>query len=164
MTESYQLWKTAHVVGATIVFGTGLGIAFFCWVGSHRAIRDGDMGALRSMLRLTEIADYCFTAPAVAFQLGSGMALMHLLGWPWVSPWSLVVLALFALAGACWLPVVGLQHRLAREASRAASIAALSPAFHRWFRWWFALGIVAFAAVIGLLYLMAAKPLPLSFP
>ncbi len=162
MSDPYLFWKTAHVLGATIVFGTGLGIAFFCWFGYRRAVRANDLGALRTVLRLTVIADYCFTAPAIVFQLASGMILMHLLGWPWVSPWSGAVLGLFALAGACWLPVIGLQLRLAHEASRATSIAALSPVFHRRFRWWFALGIPAFSAVVVLVYLMVVKPLPVA--
>ncbi len=42
----------------------------------------GNFGALRSMLRLTVIADACFTAPAVAFQAVSGVALVNHLGWP----------------------------------------------------------------------------------
>jgi uncharacterized membrane protein len=42
----------------------------------------GNLGALRSMLRLTVIADACFTAPAVAFQAVSGVALVNHLGWP----------------------------------------------------------------------------------
>ena len=48
MMSPYLLWKTAHVLSATIVFGTGLGIAFFCWFGSRDALRRGDMAALRA--------------------------------------------------------------------------------------------------------------------
>ena len=32
----------------------------------------------------------------------------------------------------------------------------------RLFRWWFALGTVAFAAVIAIYWLMVAKPLPMN--
>jgi uncharacterized membrane protein len=47
--------------------------------------------------------------------------------------------------------------------SRAAdSTAALPPGFHRLFRWWFALGTVAFAAVIAIYWLMLAKPLSVA--
>ena len=34
------------------------------------------------MPRLTVVADACFTAPAVAFQAVSGVALVNHLGWP----------------------------------------------------------------------------------
>jgi uncharacterized membrane protein len=156
--DSYMLWKTAHIISAAVLFGTGFGIAFFCWFGYRAALRSGDVGALRSVLRLTVIADACFTAPAVVFQALSGYMLMRILGWPLLSVWSSVVWSLFILVGCCWLPVVALQVRLKREAETANTMDTLSNAFHRRFRWWFALGIPAFAAVIVIFYMMVAKP------
>lgn len=154
-----QYWKTAHVVSATVVFGTGLGIAFFCWFGTQHALRSGSLSALRTILRLTVLADWCFTAPAVMFQLVSGLMLMHLLGWAWFSPWSLVVLGLFVLVGLCWLPVVMLQLRLRDAAYAVATLDALPVQFFVWLRWWFGLGIIAFTLVLALFYLMVGKPL-----
>jgi len=162
VSDAYTLWKTAHIVGAAVVFGGGLGIAYFTWFGYRRAVRAGDLAALRAVLKLTVIADASITAPAVAFQFASGLVLMHLLGWPWVSPWSVAVLGLFVLAGVCWLPILALQVRLHRAAARAASVAALPGRFHRWFAWWFALAVPAFAIVLALFYLMVAKPLPVA--
>jgi uncharacterized membrane protein len=83
-------------------------------------------------------------------------------GWPLVSPWSIAVWSLFLLAGACWLPVLKLQVLLRDEAGRAASVVALPAHFHVLFRWWFALGVPAFAAVIAIYWLMVAKPLATS--
>ena len=80
MTSAFLLWKTAHILSATILFGTGLGSAFFCWFGYRVALRTGEIAALRTVLRLTVIADACLTAPAVLFQAVSGVVLMHLLG------------------------------------------------------------------------------------
>jgi uncharacterized membrane protein len=162
MSSALAFWKTAHLLSAAILFGTGLGTAFFCWFGYRRALRLGAIAALRATLRLTVIADACFTAPAVVFQAVSGLMLMHLLGWPLVSAWSVAVWGLFVLVGACWLPVVVIQVRLSRESEQAASIAALPARFHHWFRWWFALGIPAFAAVVVIYYLMVAKPLAVA--
>ncbi|MCC6608649.1 MAG: DUF2269 domain-containing protein [Burkholderiales bacterium] len=162
MSDAYTLWKTAHAVGAAVVFGGGLGIAYFTWFGYRRAVRTDDLAALRALLRLTVIADACLTAPAVAFQFASGLVLMRALGWPWVSPWSMAVLGLYLLAGACWLPILALQVRLHRVAARSASVAALPGRFHRWFGWWFGLAIPAFAIVLVLFYLMVAKPLPVA--
>src|SRR5882672_8007133 len=96
----HELWKTAHVLSAAVILGTGLGIAFFCWFGYRGALRSGDIGALRLLLRLTVIADAWFTGVAVAFQAASGLRLMDQLGWPLLSPWSIAVWSLFALAGA----------------------------------------------------------------
>jgi uncharacterized membrane protein len=162
MTQPYELWKTLHVVGAAVLFGTGLGIAFFCWFGYRRAMRSGEIGTLRAFLRLTVIADACLTAPAVALQAVSGVALMNLLGWSQASPWALLVWTLFVFVGLCWLPVVAIQIRLSREAQAAPSTERLAPRFHRLFRVWFGLGIPAFAAVVALFYLMVARPLPVT--
>lgn len=159
MMESHLFWKTAHVLSAAILFGTGLGIAFFAWFGYRRALRVGEMDGLRTVLRLTVIADFCFTAPAVVFQLVSGIMLMRLDGWSPSSPWALTVVVLFTAVGFCWLPVVVIQVMLSREAERAASITGLSAAFHRRFTAWFVLGIPAFLLVIALFYMMVAKPL-----
>jgi len=154
------LLKAAHVLSAAVIFGTGLGIAFFTWFGCRSAMRGGAVEALRSTLRLTVIADACLTAPAVAFQAASGVVLMNAQGWPLSSAWSVAVWSLFVLAGACWLPVLVIQAKLARAAREAASVAALGPGFHRMFRWWLALGAIAFACVIAIYWLMVAKPLP----
>lgn len=159
---TFAFWKTAHILSAAILFGTGFGIAFFTWFGYRGAMRSRDIGALRSVLRLTVIADACLTAPAVAFQAVSGVVLMNHLGWALASAWSIAVWALFLLAGACWLPVLHIQARSSRASREAPSIDALPAWFHAWFRWWFALGIPAFAAVIAIYWMMVAKPLAVA--
>lgn len=162
MSEGYVICKVVHIVSAAVLFGTGLGIAFFCWFGYRSAMRSREIGTLRSVLRLTVIADAWLTAPAVLTQAVTGMILMQMLGWPLTSAWSLAVWGLFLLVGACWLPVVVIQVRLKRTADRAESIAALPASFHHSFRRWFALGIPAFVAVLILFYLMVAKPLMIA--
>jgi uncharacterized membrane protein len=160
--DGLTLLKVAHILSAAVILGTGFGIAFFTWFGYRSALRSGKIEVLRATLRLTVIADNWLTAPAVAFQAASGVALMLAFGWPLVSPWSIAVWSLFLLAGACWLPVLKLQVLLRDEAGRAASVVALPAHFHVLFRWWFALGVPAFAAVIAIYWLMVAKPLATS--
>ena len=157
--DAHTLWKTLHVLSATVLIGTGIGIAFFCWFGSRDAIRRGDIGALRIVLRFTVMADALFTAPAVVFQLLSGAVLLHLDGWSWSSPWSLTAVGLFAFVGACWLPVVWIQLRLKRIVESAPSIEKLPLDFARKFRVWLLLGAPAFASVVAIVFLMVAKPL-----
>ena len=31
MSGAFVFWKAAHILSASILLGTGLGIAFFCW-------------------------------------------------------------------------------------------------------------------------------------
>ena len=159
MISAYTIWKTAHIISAAILFGTGLGIAFFAWFGYKRAMRSDSIEALRTVLQLTVIGDSLFTAPAVVFQAVSGLVLLHLNGWSLASPWVLASAGLFVLIGCLWLPVVYLQIELSREAQAALSIAALSPRFHRRFIYWFILGVPAFVGVVILFFLMVAKPL-----
>jgi uncharacterized membrane protein len=160
--STYDIWKTAHVLSAAIILGTGIGIAFFCWFGYRGAMRSGDLGVLREVLRLTVVADACVIAAAVAFQAASGVVLLALLGWPQLSAWTVAVWSLFALAGACWIPVLFIQARLAREATRVPSVEWLPRAFHASFKRWCALGVPAFAAVIAIYWLMVAKPLSVT--
>ena len=158
VNDAFVFCKAVHILSAAVLFGTGLGIAFFCWFGYRGAIRSGEIGTLCSILRLTVIADARLTAPAVVIQAVSGTILMSMLGWPLMSAWSLAVWGLFLLVGACWLPVVVIQVRLKRAADQAGSVEALPASFHHSFRWWFALGIPAFTAILILFYFMVAKP------
>jgi len=162
MTGAFWFWKTAHIISATLLLGGGAAIGFFCWFGYRNAMKTGEIASLRAVLRLTVIADACLTAPAVVFQALSGIVLMNLLGWPMASAWSIAAWGLFVFVGLCWLPVVAIQNMVGREARRASSVEELPARFHRWFGWWFALGVPAFTAVVLLVYLMVAKPLSLT--
>lgn len=157
--DAHSLWKVLHLLSASVLFGTGMGIAFFAWFGYRRAMTIGEIDGLRTVLRLTVVGDTLFTAPAVVLQLVSGIVLIDLNNWSLLSPWSLTVFGLYAAVGALWLPVVIIQIVMSREANRAASIAELNPGFHRRYLTWFLLGVPAFLIVIGLFYLMVAKPL-----
>jgi uncharacterized membrane protein len=162
VSDSFLLWKTAHVLSASVLFGSGLGTAFFCWFGYRSAVNKRDIGALRITLRLTVLADLWLTAPAVMFQAASGLWLMSMLGWPLTSPWSIAVWSMFVVIGACWLPVVAIQINLSKMAAAAPSIDGLPEGFHRKFRTWFALGVPAFTLIVLVFYLMVAKPLAVA--
>ncbi len=151
------LWvKWLHILSSTLLFGTGLGIAFFMWTAHRR----GDAAHIAATARTVVIADACFTAPAVLVQFASGLWLAHALRMPLSLLWLKWALVLFFVVGACWLPVVWLQMRardLAREA--AASNAPLPASYGRIMGWWFWLGWPAFLGVIAIFWLMVVKPL-----
>lgn len=151
----YLLLKTVHIVSAALLFGTGLGTAFFMWF-THRS---GDVAAIARVARLTVLADWLFTAPAVVVQPLSGFALLYLAGFDPRATWVVAAVLLYLVAGACWIPVVVLQRRardLAIVAVRDGT--PLPAAYHRAMRYWFALGWPAFAAVLATYWLMVAKP------
>lgn len=151
----YLALKWLHVIGATIIFGTGLGTAFHFWL----AHRTRDAALVAAAARSTVIADFAFTLPAVVLQPITGVALARTVGYPLDAPWILASLALYVVAGACWIPVVVLQRRMRDVARRSAADGRpLGPEYYRLARAWFALGWPAFAAVAILIGLMVARP------
>ena len=98
----YLALKFLHVIGASVLFGTGLGIAYFLF----RAERKEATAALAATLRGVVIADYVFTATAAIAQPLTGFALVHVGGYDLGQTWLWASLALSVLLCACWLPVV----------------------------------------------------------
>ena len=151
---TYLVLKYLHVLTAAVVLGTGAGIAYFMFT----ACISRNLEALRVVARYVILADWIFTATAVVLQPLTGVWMMLERGWAFTSTWFIVTAALYVATGACWIPVVILQYRMARLANAAASFEALGPAFTRAFRWWVALGVPAFVMVLALYALMIFKP------
>ena len=148
---SYLLLKWVHIVSATVLFGAGIGTAFHMWA----AYRSADPRVMAQAARSTVSADWWFTTTAGIVQPVSGFALIWLSDRDPFSGWLVLSYVLFLLAFACWLPVVFLQLRIRDEMAEAHEIPA---SVHRWMRIWFALGWPAFIALLGVFYLMVAKP------
>jgi uncharacterized membrane protein len=65
---------------------------------------------------------------------------------------------LYLFAGACWLPVVGIQIEMRRIVDRLAEGEALPARYFTLLRTWFLLGWPAFSDVVVIFWLMVAKP------
>jgi len=155
MTDLQFALKLAHILGATVLFGTGLGIAFFMLM-AHRTRRPE---IIAHTARTVVIADVIFTATAVIAQPLTGAALIQVTGYSWHESWVIVSLALYVFTGVCWLPVVWIQARLRRIAENAARCdAVLPPEYHRLFGIWFVLGWPAFLSVVAIFAVMVWKP------
>lgn len=152
---TYEILLFLHVIGATVLLGTGAGIAFFMLM-SHRS---GDPSLIAHVAGIVVLADTVFTATAAFFQPITGYFLAREVGWPILSGWVGVSLALYVFVGAFWLPVVWMQIRM-RDLAVAARDAGrpLPDSYHRLFRWWFAFGFPAFGAVLVIVWLMLTKP------
>jgi uncharacterized membrane protein len=155
MSNTLLALKLLHVLGATILFGTGLGIAFFMWM----AHRTRDAAAIAQTARVVVIADALFTAGAVIMQPISGALLAWTIGYSLWEPWIVVSLTIYVIIGLCWLPVVWIQIAL-RDVARASVRDGMAlPSRYFWlFRIWFALGWPAFIGVIVIFGLMIWKP------
>lgn len=144
-----------HIIGATVLLGTGIGIAFFMLM----AHRSSNVAAIAHTARVVVIADYLFTATAAVVQPVTGFLLVQKVGWPWTQGWIVVSLALYLFVGALWLPVVWMQTQMRNLAERALTTSTPLPEpYFQLFRRWFAFGVPAFLAVLVILWLMVAKP------
>ena len=151
----FLLLTYLHVIGAMTLFGTGAGIAFFMLM----AHRSGDARIIAHTAGGVVVADLLFTATAVVLQPITGAALAMIEGLPILRGWIGLSLVLYVITGAFWLPVVWMQIRM-RDLARTAAEhgTALPPEYHRLWRMWFAFGFPAFGAVLGIIWLMIAKP------
>ena len=151
----YITVKYIHIMSSTLLFGTGLGSAFYMFFTNL----SGDVRAIAVVSRRVVWADWLFTTPTAIIQPLTGLYLVHLTGLPLSTTWIAWSLALFVLAGACWLVVVRIQIRMAAIAEQAVKEGApLPPLFWRYHRMWTALGVPAFIAFVVIFYLMTAKP------
>lgn len=152
---TYQLLKYAHIIGASVLLGTGAGIAFFMLM-AHRM---GDPILVAGVARIVVIADFLFTANAVLLQPITGGLLVWWVGYSPTEGWIVLSIILYLITGAFWVPVVFMQIKMRDLALRAASDERPLPAaYHRIFRRWFLFGFPAFAAVAAIYWLMIARP------
>lgn len=151
----YELLLFLHVIGAAVLFGTGAGIAFFMVMAQPGR----DPARIAHVAGTVVIADTLFTATAAVAQPVTGYLLARMQGWPLSEGWVMWALVLYVVVGVFWLPVVWIQIRL-RDLARVAQAtsSALPGSYDRLFRVWFACGFPAFFAVLGILWLMIAKP------
>ena len=151
----YFLVKYLHVLGAIVILGTGTGIAFFMLM----AHRTGDVSFIARTAGVVVIADMLFTLSAVILQPVSGGLLMTMSATSITEKWLMLSLALYALAGVFWIPVVFMQIEM-RDLARIAE-QKREPLPLRYFalcRRWFLFGIPGFGSVVIILWLMIAKP------
>lgn len=151
----YEILRFLHVIGATVLLGTGAGIAFFMVISN----RSGDPRLIAHVAGIVVLADTVFTATAATIQPITGYLLARDVGWPLLSGWVSLSLTLYVFVGLFWLPVVWMQIRL-RDMARLAAAQGepLPEAYHRLYRWWLAFGFPAFAAVLAIIWLMLTKP------
>ena len=151
----YLTVKWLHILSSTVLFGTGLGTAYYMFFASLSR----DPRAAAVVLHWGVRADWLFTTTTIVFQPASGFYMVYLTHLPITTPWILWSLVLYLVAGACWLPVVWIQLRL-RDMARAAARddTPLPPRYFRLLRIWTALGVPAFVALIVVFWLMTTKP------
>jgi uncharacterized membrane protein len=151
----YIILKWIHILTATILFGTGVGSAFYL----YRANRAKSVATIYFIVKQVVIADFLFTTPAIVIQLFTGLWLLKLTGYSVREPWVAWSLGLYFFAGLCWLPVVWMQIKMRNTAKLALEKDEPLPAIYwRLDFWWVFAGSLAFPTVVAIIYLMVAKP------
>lgn len=151
----YLVAKWLHILSSTVLFGTGLGSAYYMFCASLTR----QPATVAVVVRQVVWADWLFTTTTIVFQPLSGVYMLRLAGIPWTTRWVFWSFVLYFVAGACWLPVVWLQIRMRRMAEEAAAAGQpLPPKYFAYLRWWTALGVPAFLALVAVFWLMVSKP------
>ena len=155
----YLFLKWLHVLSSTVLFGTGIGSAFYLLV----ATLGRDTRTVAAISGYVVTADWLFTATTAVIQPLTGWWMVRMTGMPWSQPWLAHSVAAYVLAIGCWLPVVWIQMRL-RDESRANAAAGtpLSPRYWRFFTAWVVLGCIAFALFLAIFWMMVAKRVPFA--
>ncbi len=152
---TYLILKYFHIISAILLFGTGLGSAFYKWMSD----RSGNINHIAMTNKNVVLADWLFTTPTVIFQPLSGIWMASLVGLPLTTPWILFSLILYVIAGACWLPVVYLQIKMQKMANHALeNNKELPKQYWKYAKLWFFLGMPAFIAMVLVVLLMTLKP------
>ncbi len=155
MIDTYLIIRTLHILSATILFGTGIGIAFFMF----RSYFTDDIHEKLYAARNTVLADYIFTLPAVILQPVTGLLLIRQVGYDWTDLWLIITYVIYIIAGACWLPVVWIQIELKKMLIRCAKDGTKLPTrYHTLFKIWFIFGWPAFIGLVIVFFLMVMKP------
>lgn len=151
----YLFLKWIHIISSTILFGTGIGSAFYMFMANRRKNIAGIYFATRDVV----IADWVFTTPSIIIQFITGVALVHGGGYALFEGWVLWALILYFFVGACWVPVVWMQTKMRDMAKQALDTGtALPERYWKMDRWWIMLGSLAFPAVMLVFWLMVYKP------
>jgi uncharacterized membrane protein len=151
----YILLKWIHIISSTVLFGTGIGSAFYMFMANHHK----DTSNIYFVTRNVVVADWLFTTPAIIIQLLTGIGLVHVVNYSFTDKWILWGLVLYLFAGACWIPVVWMQIKMRDMAKESlATGVPLPERYWQMDRWWIILGSLAFPAIVVVFWLMVAKP------
>ncbi len=152
----YLIIRTLHILSSTILFGTGIGIAFFMF----RSHFTNNIHEKLYAARNTVLADYLFTLPAVIAQPVTGLWLVWLGDYDWMEFWLVITYMIYIIAGICWLPVVWIQIELKKILRQSVADKTELPArYFALFKIWFILGWPAFIGLVAVFFLMVLKPL-----
>ncbi len=146
--------RLLHIVSSALMFGVGIGAFWFMVT----AARSGSPAAIAVTTRNAVRAEWFIAAPVALIQPTTGYLLMLQLGYPLQSSWFVAVVALYIIAGMCWVYLVKTELKL-RDLVAVHSTATVLPAeFAPLFQRWTRLALGSFAGVLAIFWLMVFRP------
>lgn len=153
--DLYPFLEWLHIVNAAVLFGTGLGSAFYMWL----AHKTENITTIAGAVKIAGQMDKVITLPAAIIQPVTGVLMIVFVGFPWDAPWLVVSYALYLLAGLMWLRVLVTQPRAQALAQAAAkSGKSLPPEYFAKINIWFRFCLGALVALFVIFFLMVHKP------
>lgn len=152
----FLILKTAHILGAIFLFGTGLGSVYYLIRAHFRK----NVLFLKYTLDHVIQADYWITYPAALLQPLTGLWMAHLMGYDLKTGWPYLALVLYVLIGFFYIPAVFMQFRMRRSVEESLGDGtSLRKDYHTAFTVWLLLGIPSFLLMLFILYLMVFRPI-----
>ena len=145
-----------HVMSAAVLFGAGLGTAFYMFYVNLQQ----DIQLIADATKQVVFADWLLTGTAGIVQFFTGIILIYLKGYAFSAFWIVTGMLGYLIAGACWIPVVYLQMRcrdLAFEAIKNNT--GLPKKYYQYYKVWWILGIPAFISLLVVFYVMTNRPI-----
>ena len=146
--------RLLHIVSSALMLGVGVGAFWFMLT----TVRSGNPAAIAITMRNAVRAEWCIAVPVALLQPLTGYVLMMQLGYSLRSIWFLAVVALYMIAGMCWIYVVKTELKLRSLAEEHSSHSTIPTAFWPLFRRWTRLAVGSFVGVLGIFWLMVFRP------
>ena len=136
------------------MLGVGVGAFWFMLTSA----RSGNPAAIAVTTNNALRAEWCIAVPVALVQPLTGYLLMLQLGYSLRSLWFIAVVALYMIAGICWIYVFKTELKLSRLAEAHRGDDTLPADFWALFRRWTILAVCSFTGVVGLFWLMVFRP------
>jgi uncharacterized membrane protein len=146
--------RLLHVVSSALMLGVGVGAFWFMLTTA----RSGKPTAIAVTTRNALRAEWFIAAPVALIQPLTGYLLMIQLGYSLRSMWFVAVVALYVIAGMCWIYVIKTELQLRRLAETHQSDSTMPTAYWLLLRRWTRLSICSFAGVLAIFWLMVFRP------
>ncbi len=153
---SYLFLKYIHVISATVLFGSGLSLAFI----GMRIFNSKNVKIIGSVGPIIVFLDVALTIPSAIVQLTTGFMMANIMEMNFFSGWTGASLKILILV-ACffWLPGAWLQHQMSSIAKNCeVNRIGLSSRYLKYLKIWMLLGIPSTIGMLTIFYLMIFKP------